>query len=454
MQYRDAPSFPATAFPQEADQKLLGIYRQRDETRVLQRVRIPGGRMRPEQLAALATIARDAGARSALHLTTRQAVELHDLMPERITDVQAGVAAAGLTVVGAAGDTVRNSTVDPLGGLLVGCADLLPLAQAVEDAVAGLPEVWSLPRKFKISYSGDSRASMRPWFSDVGVIAAHDGHFDVVVAGSLGARPGTGIVAGEGLSAQDTAALAVAAVRLHAEQGDRHNRRTARLRHVRERLGDAAFTQELGRLWDEERELRRTAMPPAAISEQRRDPVLAPYVRLSVPRGDLPIDAALELAESLALAGGEVRLGIEHDLYIRGMEAERLPGSLSAWVSAARLVACPGTALCSKAAGPTGEAADMLRGVAERHPQLLFALSGCPNSCSHAAAAHVGITSRMKRDGEDRVPVFRIAVGGRAGTAPGLSQVADDAVELGELANRVVALIADQGAALARPETA
>lgn len=441
---RAAPQFPATKVPDSEDEKLLGIYRERDGSRVLQRVRIAGGRITPAQLRALAAAAQRAGARAALHLTTRQDIELHSLRPELIPETQHAIDAAGLTVVGAAGDTVRNPTVDPMGGLVPGNEDLLPLALAIGDALESLEGIWSLPRKFKISFSGDARAAMRPWISDVGVVARGDGSHDVVVAGSLGARPGAGVEFGKGISAADAAALTIASVRLHAAEGDRACRSRARLRHVRERLGDGEFTTALAHLWDEERVARRTILTGAAACVGTAVPPAR--LRLSVPGGELPLQAAVDMAHALEGAGGELRIGIEHDLHVFGLGLHELPEQIRTWVSEARVVACPGSALCRKAAGPTREASEVVGVFAKRRPDLLFSLSGCPNSCSHAAAAHVGITSRFKRSGDDRVPVYEVTAGGDAGCGPRLSHMVARDVPLGELADHIEAALLQCGA--------
>lgn len=439
MTNRDAPHFPASSFPEPNDQKLLGIYQQRDTSFVLQRVRIPGGRIRPDQLHALAEAASRAAARPALHLTTRQCIEIHGLRPAVVPDTQSAIAAVGLTTVGSAGDTVRNSTVDPLGGRVPGNADLLSLALAIEATLGNMDGVWSLPRKFKISYSGDESASMRPWLSDVGVIACAPDRFQVVIGGSLGPRPGSGLPFGEVSSTAEVASLVVAAVRLHSEMGDREHRGRARLRHVRERLGDDGFRAALGLLWEEERALARTAVPPSAGMPGPE--ASRPYLRLAVPGGDVPLAAAKRLAKALECAHAEVRIGIEHDLHVFGIERDRLPAEIAEWATPRRLVACPGSALCSKAAGPTGDASEELWAMAARHPAVLFAVSGCANSCSHAAAAHVGVVSRMKRDDDGYAPVFRVVAGGDAGSGPHLSESVATDVPLEELAAVVEAAL-------------
>lgn len=433
MAEREAPLFPSPVFPEDADQKLLGIYRQRDDRFVLQRVRVPGGRLTAAQLRALSDLARDVGARPALHLTTRQDIELHDLRPEVIPQVQQALADAGLTSLGAAGDTVRNSTVDPLGGLAPGNADLFPLARAIETAALSIDGIWSLPRKFKLSYSGDESARMRPYASDVGVIARADGLYDVVVAGSLGAKPRTGILFAQTVDAADVAAIALAAIRVHAVLGNRSDRRRARLRHVREEIGEQRFADTLEALVAEERREARVRVPEAPAA-----PAQWPsHLRLGVPRGDVPLDQADELAGLLERTSGEIRLGIEHDLHLFGVDGAQLSARLADQSRAGRVVACPGVALCSKAAGPTAEAALELAPLAQRHPDLLFALSGCPNSCSHAAAADVGFVSRMATVNGVRRPLFKILDGGDAGAGAALAVPVATDVTLDELTHNV-----------------
>ena len=119
--------FPCAELPSEpGDQKLLGLYRQVQEGMWLQRVKVPGGRLDGLQWRALASVAGRFTPNTPLHLTTRQDVEIHDLTPDDIPAVQVELSAAGLTCLGAAGDTYRNITVCPCGGAIAG-RSALPL---------------------------------------------------------------------------------------------------------------------------------------------------------------------------------------------------------------------------------------------------------------------------------------------------------------------------------------
>ncbi|WP_439032949.1 precorrin-3B synthase [Gordonia terrae] len=110
----------------------------------LARIRLPGGRIRPDQLEILAQ-AVAAHADGHLELTVRGNVQLRG-----ITDVDAvaeAVVAAGLAP-SASHDKVRNIEVSPLTGRIGGVADARPLAAALDDALRSDPAAATLSGRF------------------------------------------------------------------------------------------------------------------------------------------------------------------------------------------------------------------------------------------------------------------------------------------------------------------
>ncbi|MCY2925476.1 MAG: hypothetical protein NT031_08560, partial [Planctomycetota bacterium] len=165
---------------------------------------------------------------------------LHDLSAEDIPAVQQALQAVALTTVGACGDTPRNITICPCSGVAPGSVELMPLARAITEALEALEGVYRLPRKFKIALAC-SDACGQPFRNDLALTAGRrDGRWALraVLAGSLGPAPATGVVYREGIEPSQAVALAVAAVKVVAAEGDRTNRRKARLRHVRQRVGE------------------------------------------------------------------------------------------------------------------------------------------------------------------------------------------------------------------------
>ncbi|ANY23545.1 precorrin-3B synthase [Gordonia terrae] len=110
----------------------------------LARVRLPGGRIRPDQLEELARAAAD-HADGHLELTVRGNLQLRG-----ITDVEAvaeAVVAAGLAP-SSTHDKVRNIELSPLTGRIGGIADARPLAAALDDALRADPAAASLSGRF------------------------------------------------------------------------------------------------------------------------------------------------------------------------------------------------------------------------------------------------------------------------------------------------------------------
>ncbi|MGW6033886.1 precorrin-3B synthase [Gordonia terrae] len=110
----------------------------------LARVRLPGGRIRPDQLEVLARAAAD-HADGHLELTVRGNLQLRG-----ITDVEAvadAVVAAGLAP-SSTHDKVRNIELSPLTGRIGGIADARPLAAALDDALRADPAAASLSGRF------------------------------------------------------------------------------------------------------------------------------------------------------------------------------------------------------------------------------------------------------------------------------------------------------------------
>lgn len=418
MSITAAIKFPCEALPEDpAHARLLGVYPQRQEGLFMQRVKLPGGRIEPNQLRALASIAERYGPGSQLHLTTRQAIEFHGLRRDDIPAVQRDIEAAGLTALGACGDTLRNVTVCPGTGRCTETCDVSVLGDAIRARAALLPWIGQLPRKFKISISGCPNACARPWINDVGLIAQADGTIRAIVAGSLGARPGTGILFDGTLSPANAQHFAIAALRLFHAEGDRGNRSRARLRHVRERMGDAAFLQRLNDLFKEE--LRNGDGPGPdwpPVSAQAKL-----VCRLRPPLGDLAPALARELADAVEAVGADVRIGLEHDLLVHGKLPPALTPSLRPLAAEPCIVPCPGVTWCSRAIADSRGMAARIRAALPADCALAISISGCPNDCSHASVAEIGLVGRIRTVNGVRQECYRLLAGGGAGRTANLA---------------------------------
>ena len=432
MYYRSDITFPCKSLPDDASLgKLLGLYPQRQEGLWMQRIKIMGGRLKPQQWGQLAEIARTLTPDTPLHLTTRQELQAHDLKPEQIPLIQQELERIGLTTVGAAGDTPRNVTVCQCPAEIGGKVDLYPLAQKMCQTLDQIEDIYSLPRKFKISFSACEAMCAQPWINCVGFVAKkQDGQwgFMVTAGGSLGAKPGTAMQLFDWLPADDVLPMAVAAVRVFAEHGDRENRRKARLRHVRERVVDDAFATMLKdalTLAKADRE-----WPSIELAESPR--AAAGEVVLTFANGDIWPDAADALGELAAMEGFHVRISTHHRVLVFGPTEAAVSDAIAgceALTQAARpqpaVVACPGKRFCPMAAVNTNEMADAIRSEFgdKLRPSTTVCISGCPNGCAQTAVADIGLSGRVATVDGEKVDAFNLLAGGGMGRDDRLAEL-------------------------------
>jgi len=417
--------FPCERIPAEArDARLLGLYPQNQEGFWMQRVKILGGVLESKQWRGLAEIARQYTNTQRFHLTTRQDIEIHDLRAEQIPSVQCALADLQLTSVGACGDTLRNITVCPCSGVLAGTVDLLDLAWAIRRNLEGMNEIYALPRKFKLSLScGREDCSNQPWINDLSFVAERRygiWGFKVIGAGSLGARAKTAIKLFDWIPVEVVPACARAAVQIFNQLGDRRNRSRARLRHVRERLGDRDFVLLIGEAFEREKKVPH----PEKLFLQETILPFTEVVRLQFANGDISVEAA----EALAILGAReeltVRIANQHQVWIFSRDANQLqkirnefPALQEAAQPQPTIVACPGKRSCNLALTDTNELANRIRREftgAEFH-DMMVCISGCPNGCAHSAVAPIGLVGVLTKREDQREQAYNLYVKGGMG---------------------------------------
>src|SRR5580698_10536741 len=165
---------------------LRGVYVQRQADVQMFRIKIPMGLLGPEQLVAIAEVA-DRHSRGFGHVTTRQNIQLHFMQMAEMETVMRRLDEVGLTSREACGNSVRNVTACELAEV---CAhapfDVTPYAEALVRHFLRHPLSSSLPRKFKVAFSGCGHDCAYGAIHDLGLIAkVKDGErgFKVYAAG-------------------------------------------------------------------------------------------------------------------------------------------------------------------------------------------------------------------------------------------------------------------------------
>jgi sulfite reductase beta subunit-like hemoprotein len=135
------------------------------------RIRVPNGLLTSVQLRTIAALSDECG-NGVADITVRQNIQLHWLKLESLPEVFERLQSVGLRTTGACGDVVRNITGCPLAGLHSHeIADVSPVVLALDKELAGNPEFYNLPRKFKITVTGCPVWCSYPEINDIALTA-------------------------------------------------------------------------------------------------------------------------------------------------------------------------------------------------------------------------------------------------------------------------------------------
>jgi sulfite reductase beta subunit-like hemoprotein len=225
-----------------------GIYSQRQAGVQMIRTKVPGGSMTAAQMDQLASIA-DEFAGGKGHLTTRQNIQYHFVPLLQVPPLLHKLADVRLTTREACYNTVRNITACPLSGLLEDeVFDVHPYAQRVAFAFLHKELTDSLPRKFKIAFSGCKDDCMLGSIHDVGLRAVlRDGQrgFRMVVGGGLGPLPVEAQLLDDFVPVERLVNKCEAVIRVFSKYGNRKNKNMARLKFVVRERGFAWVKEQI-----------------------------------------------------------------------------------------------------------------------------------------------------------------------------------------------------------------
>ncbi len=417
------------------------------------RCRIPAGILQAHQLEGLAEIAED-WAGGYADVTTRANIQLRQIQPKYAIDVLEKLNYMGLSSRGAGADNLRNITASPTAGFdRQEIYDVRALAKAMNHLILNTRELYGLPRKFNISFDGGGAISVCADTNDIGFYAVRVGegkkvepgvYFRVQLAGITGHKQfakDSGIL----LRPDQCLSVAVAMIRVFIENGDRTNRKKARLKYVIDKWGIERFIQES----DKKLDFALTRMPLSHCEQRtpierhgylgmhaQRQEGLS-YAGVSVPVGRLLPNQMKGLAELSRLYGqSEIRLTVWQNLLIPHVRNEDLDAvreglleiGLDCKSDSIRggLVACTGNTGCKFAACNTkGQAIQLGDYLSERvhlDQPINIHLTGCPHSCAQHYVGDIGLQAVKVKVGEESVEGYNIVLGGGVDDEQGLAQ--------------------------------
>ena len=256
------------------------------------RCRLPGGVATPSQWLQMDGISQNLG-NETIKLTTRQTFQFHGVVKSKLRPAMQAINQALMTTVAACGDVNRNVMCSPLPTNSTYHRDVQAVAQKISDhllpSTTAYHEIWLkdaktgektqvagdtvqdfeplygstyLPRKFKISIAIPPHNDVDVYAHDIGLIAIRNNDtkrlegFNLLAGGGMGVThnnkktyPRTGYMMG--YVEADKVHLACEKIMLvQRDNGDRKNRKHARLKYTMDDMGDEVFKSKVQELLD------------------------------------------------------------------------------------------------------------------------------------------------------------------------------------------------------------
>jgi ferredoxin-nitrite reductase len=428
------------------------------------RCRIPAGELTSAQMRGLADIAEEWGGGYA-DITTRANIQIREIAPRNMVKCLLKLQDIGLTARGSGVDNVRNITATPTAGIdRDEWIDTRPFAKAVHHYILNNRDMYDLPRKFNIAFEGGGAISVVADTNDIGFMAVRVGeakqvetgvYFRVELAGITGHQQfakDSGILVKPG----ECVAVAAAILRVFSENGDRTNRKRARLKYLIDKWGIPKFVEEVEKKlsfplvrFPLEQCIQR--VPPLShghIGVFRQSQPGLNYVGALITVGRMKPRQMRRLADVAQNYGsGELRLTVWQNLLIPNIPdafVETVKKNLvkmgfhhEATSISGGLVACTGNTGCQWAATNTKGQAVLLARHLERKLKLdrpiNIHLTGCPNSCAQHYMGDIGLLGAKVKQGGDTVEGYHLVMGGGFGEKQAVAREIFKGVPFNEL---------------------
>jgi ferredoxin-nitrite reductase len=409
------------------------------------RCRIPAGELTSAQLRGLAGLAEEFGNGKGA-ITTRSNIQIREIAPRNLVNVWTRLQSLALTSKGSGVDNVRNITASPTAGIdpqeLI---DSRPFAHALHHYILNQRDLYDLPRKFNVAFEGGGAIDTVADTNDIGFFAVkvtggcvEPGiYFRIQLAGITGHKQ---LASDAGIIVQPSQSVAMAAamIRVFIENGDRTDRKKARLKYLIDKWGIKKFLEEtqrklafpLVRLSLEACSQRHAPVRHGHVGVYRQKQKGRNYIGVVIPVGMMTARQMRRLADLAENYGsGEVRLTPWQNLIIpniadgfvetvkRGLV--RIGFHYEATTIAGGLVACTGNKGCKWAATDTKGQAVALANYLEQRVQLdqpiNIHLTGCPHSCAQHYIGDIGLMGVKTKLGAESVEAYNVVFGGGCG---------------------------------------
>ena len=422
----------------------FGVYAHKGGKDFMIRLRIPSGMTDVAEMKKVYEFAVKYGLEK-IHLTTRQAIQLHGLNIDEICDLMKEALDNDIYTRGAGGNFPRNVAMSPLAGVDPNEAfDVTPYGIAIGNYFLERICTYKLPRKLKVSVSGGSDDAAHCTVQDLGFVAVNkDGkeYFEVYLGGGLGQNPKLAVKYNDLIEPKDVLYYVEAMVKMFIAEGDYENRNRARVRYILDRMGEKDFldcyrkhVNEVMQNENLEIDVKTKSYDKKGIEidlddsrlfKQKQKGLYSVYVH---PTGGQfkvkDLKAVLDLLSKFEDV--EIRLAMAEGLYFRNLNGEEakelleLTEDMTAKTKFEQSVSCIGVPTCQiglcNSQGTLNALMDYFKdnnGNVDVLPSVHF--SGCQNSCGVHQIGSIGFTGKKKRVGDKVDECFTLFIGGAYG---------------------------------------
>lgn len=433
----------------------MGAYAHRGGKELMMRFRVPSGLLTLDQVDHIYSLIEQYKLET-VHLTTRQAIQLHGLSIDEICDIMIGSIDKKLYSKGSGGNFPRNTTISPLSGVEVGEAfDVTPFGLLVNNYFLERVYAYKLPRKLKVSFSSKEEDEGHATIADLGflaVIVNGEKKFKLYIGGGLGRNPVKALELDELIDPTEVLFYADGVLKFFAENGNFENRGRARLRYLVADLGREVFLEkvkgyiqkskedksleinleELAKKYPEvtvtnltEEDKIEKEPTHRRVIKQKQAGLYSVY--LHPIGGNLTKEGFKVVLDTLkANENSELRLTMNESLYVRNLklsaaeEFAKATQNMGAESKVSESVACIGVPTCQIGIlNSQGLLHSILNTLEENKYDLdilpKFNISGCPNSCGAHEIGEIGFVGKMKRVNNVTINAFEVSIGGGLG---------------------------------------
>ena len=434
------------------------------------RIKVRFGNLNALQLERIADITEKFAPNQLAHVTTRQAIQLHEIKRTDVPGILRALEEVGLTTREACGNTVRNVSCSHYAGISPKeVFDVNPYADLLSLYFLRNPVCQNLPRKFKIAFEGSLEEDYaKVGIHDLGFVAVKkivNGKevkgFKVYVGGGLGSTPFPAQLLEEFCPLELYLPTAEAVIRLFDRNGERKDKNRARIKYLVAKWGIETFRKEF---LDERRQVIATGSGREAFWKLNLEEYAAPVLERPAPTqssvvlpgyeewlksntfeqkqkgyfavhvrcllGDINPEQMRKLAKiSRAFCGGRLRTTISQNILLHwipknslsALYAQLQPAGLALKDAGhiADITRCPGADTCQIAIthskGLAHEMGKIFSNGLSHDKELqdiTIKISGCTNSCGQHHIANIGFHGASKNVDGRAVPHYQLMVGG------------------------------------------